>query len=179
MKKNLLLLFLCVSVFVNAQWTEFPLNEEKTDVYFSEVVNKDGFNQALLLSTLKEWVAKTFVSYKDVLKLEDKESGVIIINPLFDVYSYAIGKTKVGVVKYDMKIQVKDNRFKYEIYNILHVEQKLKTPGILIKPKPTEKEDLILFYSWESIQKQALVNFNKITADLKIFIANSKANEDW
>lgn len=180
MKRNILFLFMTIlSLNCFSQKYEFPLSSDKSEIHYSEVVSLDSISKDLLFGKTKEWFVSKFISYKTICQLEDKTSGIIIVKPIFDVYSYAVGKTKIGIVEYTLKIQVKDGRYKYEIYDIRHKESKLKTPGNLLLPKPTENEDLIMFVSWDDIKKQSFLYFEKLIIDLKAKIKTDKSEDNW
>lgn len=88
---------------------------------FEKVITVDSIKKNDIYNGLKEWVGMNFVSAKNVIELDDKEAGLIIVNPLRD---YTIGKLQYlcydGYIKYSIKMQIKEGRFKVVITNFMH-----------------------------------------------------------
>jgi len=65
------------------------------------------------------WIAKNFNSANDVIQMQDKEAGVLIVKAAF-VYSYIAFKDPFittpgsGVLNYTLSVQVKDQKMKME-----------------------------------------------------------------
>lgn len=79
-------------------------------VVFSEVVPVEGVTADQLYTRAKMAVAEMFKSAKDVIQLDDKENGVIIVkgsnNYDPDVYSH-----------FTLKVYIKDNKYKVDMTN--------------------------------------------------------------
>lgn len=111
MKKILLIMMLFCSVNVFAQ-EKFTL---------SEVIQTEGLNKSDIYAALRGWVATSFNSAQDVIQMDDKDAGIIICSALFNYnYGKMMYAAYEGVVKYTLKLQVKDGRFKAEISNVIH-----------------------------------------------------------
>lgn len=161
-----------------SQTPDFPIGPDG-EILFSNVVNVDSVNALQLYNKTKDFLVKTFISYKNVVQIDDPQSGIILIKPIFDVYGHIVGKTKIGYVEYTLKILFKDGRYKYEMSNFRHVEPKLSTPGNLLSKAPTEDKDVILHYEWEYIQKQTFNYADKLIKLLNEHIMKVEKNENW
>ena len=85
-------------------------------IHYEEVVNTEGIDANELYLRSKLFIANAYVSSSDVTKFEDKENGIIIVKALFPhAHNKFINR---GRVTYTLKIEVKDNRYKYTITDL-------------------------------------------------------------
>ncbi len=88
---------------------------------FEKIIKVDSVKNNIIYNGLKEWIGMNYRSAKSVIEVDDKEAGLIIISPRTD---YSIGKLQYmcyeGSIKYTIKFQVKDGRFKVVITNFIH-----------------------------------------------------------
>jgi len=111
-----LLFFMCA---LNAQIIkDFPVDEAGA-INFNQVVAVDSVSQAELYARAKIFFANNFKSAKNVIEMEDKDTGTIIGkgNTNFTVLLTNI------TMSFSIKIQAKDGRYKYEIYDITYPGQ--------------------------------------------------------
>ena len=103
-------------------------NSENTDlsIEFSKVIYTDSVGKTKLYVTINDWFATNFKSANDVIQMADKEAGIIIGKGNFSYY-YENDKTLfsnysgfTGYIEYTIKVYIKDNRYKVEIFNFSH-----------------------------------------------------------
>lgn len=99
-------------------------------IYFNEVIQVDSITKDLLYYNAKVFFAEVFKSANDVIQMDDKENGVLIGKGFTNVYAKAVFRDGLiiyldftGTVQmwYTIKIQCKDNRYKYDIYDIYFI----------------------------------------------------------
>lgn len=114
MKKLALFILLSLPAAVNAQ--------ESTPISFSEVVKVDSVNKDELFNRARSWFNKSFRSSKDVLNINDKETGALSGKGLMQYYSkiFMGSEATRGVIRFTVTIQVKDGRYKYSITDFVH-----------------------------------------------------------
>jgi len=176
------LLFACLlfTPFVNAQ-DSLPI-DENDQVAFSEVVEVKALSKGELYANAKAWISTYFKSSR-VIKGEDDLDGTINCKSMFQVFSDVSKGKKAGFVNYKMDLFIKDNRYKYEIYALKHVDhtdqvgsggkQENATPYCGFKKL---KEEI-----WISIKEQALDNIKEIITALKEGMAfqEEEKNDNW
>lgn len=120
--KNLILFFLFITTSCAIQKYAGTINPEdiysiKNDqIHYEGVVPVDNANANDLFTRGKLFIAENYVSSPDVTKLEDKDSGILLIKALFSIaHNNLVSR---GRVSYSLKIETKDNRYKYTITNI-------------------------------------------------------------
>lgn len=90
-------------------------------ISFEKVIQVDSVKKNDIYNGLKEWIGMNYRSAKSVIEVDDKEAGLIIISPRKD---YSIGKLQYmcydGTIKYTIKFQIKEGRFKVTITNFIH-----------------------------------------------------------
>lgn len=64
-----------------------------------------------------EWMAKVFVSSKDVIQMQDKEAGKIVGKAVIMVYTPSKTKEEVG---YTIAIDTKDGKYRCVLSNFIH-----------------------------------------------------------
>ena len=103
-----------ISIICGAQQVDFGsiMSQKDGDVHFSEVVQVPNVTSNDLYMNAITWVNNTYASPKSVLQTNDKELGLITIKAITNKGSFSY-------TKFTMTIQVKDGRYKYDIYDIV------------------------------------------------------------
>jgi len=129
---------------------------------FNKVIQVDSTKKDIIYTGIKQWLSMNFVSSKKVIDLDDKDAGLIIVNALTD-YNY--GKLSYlaynGYLKYTIKIQIKDNRYKVDVTNFTHE----------VNDSPAYWNLGLITNSDEYPNKTSFMNkgsFNKVWIDLKL-----------
>ena len=128
MKTFPLVLFLVFSFmlsFGQKETPKLPIDSNTNKITYSEVVTVDSLtSKQELYSRAREWFAKTYNSSKEVLQMEEKESGKILGKALIQVYYKMLGMDhEHGYINYTITIAVKDGKYKYEITDLHHKGQ--------------------------------------------------------
>ena len=114
MKKILVVCMLFLAVSIQAQ---DPLSFEK-------IIQVDSIKKDAIYNGMKEWVGMNFKSAKNVIEIDDKEAGILIIKSVTD---YSIKNLQLscyeGYHHFTIKFQVKDGRFKASVTNFRHENQ--------------------------------------------------------
>jgi hypothetical protein len=122
MKKIYLILAITLSVStIKAQVIkELPV-DESGGINFSEVVEVANQSKDDLYLKAKAFFVNNFKSANNVIQMDDKEDGIIIGkgNSDFSI-SPGMGVNVYMKINFTIKIQSKDNKFKYDIYDIYY-----------------------------------------------------------
>ena len=114
MKKFIIYLLIFTPSLSFGQLIDELPHDESGKLNYSEVVKVDNLSKDELYQMSKQFFIDELESYKDIIQLDDQESGTVVAKGFHDVY--------VGSTKYQMwftiKIQSKEGRYKYDIYNI-------------------------------------------------------------
>lgn len=123
MRKIILILFVLMSskLFAQVDSVTFNLPLENGSVHYSKIILIDSTLKYELFDRSKLWVAENYKSAKDVIQYESKDAGEILCKGLFNVVF--VGKRMLGQsLKYvtycAVKLSVKDNKAKIEVYDI-------------------------------------------------------------
>ncbi|MFD0837384.1 DUF4468 domain-containing protein [Mariniflexile aquimaris] len=143
MKKIILPLFLISSFLAKSQTSiEFP-KDEKGHTIFKEIVESE-LDSTTLFSNAKNWIAKTFGSYKKVVQFEDDKDLKIILKGESDIPIRNIINS-AGVEKdyltFTITIECKDKRYRYIIDDI-EIQHTLTVLGIDVKNSISTDEKL-------------------------------------
>lgn len=107
-------LFLCMLFFVATLQAQEPLSFEK-------VIQADSLKKDAIYNGLKEWVGMNFKSAKSVIEMDDKEAGILLLRPLSNYKMKGLTYLGFeGYLKYTIKLNIKDGRFKVVITNFEH-----------------------------------------------------------
>ena len=87
---------------------------------FNEVIQVDSIMQNQLYLNSKQFFIDVFKSAKDVIQMDDKDAGIIIGKAFIDVNAKMLGAYYPVKMWFTIKIQSKEGRFKYEIYDIYY-----------------------------------------------------------
>ncbi len=146
MKKNLLIfLLLMLSLYVKAQDStavKLPVKDGK--VIYEGIVDITNKSKTELYKNASQWFVDFFKSSKDVIQNSDKEEGRIVGKGIAFIQIKIIGFTSEFPDLLTIQVDVKDNKYRYRIYDMqLSTEtQNLNGFGTLYGRKFTA-EDLI------------------------------------
>jgi hypothetical protein len=181
MKKMLFIAILSlVCIGVNAQ----------DRLSFEKVIKADSVSKNDIYVSVKEWIGINYVSAKAITEIDDKEAGLIIVSPLTD-YGFNNKLTYAcysGTLKYVVKFQIRDNRFKVEITNFVH-DVKIGNSqgcrlGILTVAEETDSKAALKSYNdkvWADLKQKAEVLANNLFERIESIEFNNSSNseDDW
>ena len=135
MKTFFLLLIAFIPVLSFAQAFDRLPKDENGKIYYSEVIHVDSVNKNQLYLNSKKLFVDALKSNIETIQMDDKEAAIIIAKCFYDIY----GLTQTGLANlneldrvaqmvYTLKIQCKEGRYKYEIYNISFANTNMKIP---------------------------------------------------
>lgn len=104
-------IFVLIPIFSYAQdFSRLTKNDKTGLVTITEIVELEGFSKDAIYNKTKLWITQTYKSPQDVLQLDDKESGLIVIK--------AISEITPAYVHYTFTIKIKDGKIKLETNQI-------------------------------------------------------------
>jgi len=162
---------------------DLPINKETGEVTYAGVVELEGISKSALYLNAYEWFAKSFNSPKDVIKMQDKDGGVIISKGVIRVYRK--GRLHSGEFNYTMSFYAKPGRYKYEITNIFHhsdpsVEGVKLAGGNIKNEKPDCRKIFMPPKQWKDFKNQVHSSIlNMITSFNDYMKSSSTKNDDW
>ena len=111
--KKLLILLLFIPVFAFSQ--------DSTKFEFG-LVDSVHATKSELYTYAKSWMAKTFVSSKDVIEMDDKDAGRIIGKGYFIKRENSAFGNQVGLslIQFTIQIDTKDNKYRCQFMNFKH-----------------------------------------------------------
>jgi len=183
MKFNVFYFFIFISNLNYSQDKIFPIAADG-EIEFSEVIEINN-TKSKLYANAKEWIAKTFGDYKEVIQFEDANDGKLIMKGMSDVSSESNGSKES--LSFTITIECKDKKYRYRINDVL-VHQTIMLAGTPIHPIPSsplqhlesknsfgkEKESLLSKDVSRMNKKALLEHQNKITV-----LENSVKNEQY
>lgn len=116
----LCLLLSAISVFAqekeNIKYGKGAITFINGEILFSEVVGVEGKTANELYSLAKLAIAKVFVSAKDVIQLDDKEKGIIVVKGLY----YAPNSATKPYYTFMIKLLFKDGKYKIDLTDFIY-----------------------------------------------------------
>lgn len=156
---------------------KLPTND-KNVIEFSLIIDSLQKSKNDLYLQMKSWVTEKYVSANDVIQLDDKEAGLIIVKGVLQYEDWITYRQP-----HTLKIQLKDNKCRIILTNIyLHytfngvkvenniekiiIEELYKQNGKPNKGSKLHKEELIKF--WDSL-----------SADISNVLKKETSTNDW
>lgn len=107
-----------------SQETSFPVDANTGRLLYSEVVRVDSVNSQELYVRAHSWIARSFNSASNVIQLDDKAAGMIVVKGVFAVKDNVVNPTMMdvslsGTVDFTLEIQTRDGRYKYIITDLV------------------------------------------------------------
>jgi len=178
------LIFLLISTaFGQKETSKLPIDSLTGKIVYSEVMHVDSSaTRQELFSKAREWFAKAYKSSKNVIQMEDKESGKIVGKALMQVY---YKNRQDGYINYTISIQVKDGRYKYEVTDFYHTGQDVSggsIPDFGLCEKMINTTDKYFGISMQKNYTSCLYqmdnNIKALISDLKFEMATKPQNTD-
>lgn len=169
---------------MNSVFCQDPLKFEGVIYIDSSLTKMELFTRG------RQWFSQNFKNEKNVVSIEDKESGEISGNSSFGFftdksnYQYFWAS---GYISYKISIYLKDGRYKYLLHSFVHMGSYTgyNTPisyGLVttdsISPRPSRGKPNQAV--WESIKNRCNIESKKIIASLhEAMITKSEIETDW
>jgi hypothetical protein len=104
-------IFILATIFSYAQdFSRLTKNDKTGLVTITEIIELEGFSKDAIYNKTKLWITQTYKSPQDVLQLDDKENGLIVIK--------AISEISPTYVHYTFTIKIKDGKIKLDTNHI-------------------------------------------------------------
>ena len=163
--KTLFTILIFSVFFINAQAQKFqiPVNQDSL-IYYSGVVKLDtSISSKVLYGLAKAWFADTFNSAKSVIESDDELNGVIIGKGYTQI-TVAANLSLSGLIGqncyFTVKVEVKDNRFRYSFYNFYTADETITNDRYQSKLTPIYIKYLRSDYSGNLIVSKKRMDTN-------------------
>lgn len=180
MKKIILILFL--SLLYNLSSAQEPLT-------YTKIIPVNGKSAVDLYSYSKKWFITSFVNPKQVIQIDDPTLNLISGNGSME-YSKGglLYLSYDGWIKYTIAVQVKDNKIRVQLTNIIHENKPSYASASCLG---LIKDVDVQFTSGsgkkyhnnvvDDIKNKSSILFNSISKSIEDFInsPNSTANDNW
>lgn len=116
MKKLLISIFIAMFTFIVKAQVTFDIPNNSWSHIFTTDCNK-----GIMFSNIKEWIAKNYENYKDVIQYEDESNCKIIIkgkNQINTSGIESISTNEILYLQYTLTIECKDNKYRFLMENL-------------------------------------------------------------
>lgn len=167
------------SVF--CQKVTFPIDDKTGQITYSEVVPIEGKSKEDLNISAKKWFVNTFKSAQEVIQLEDRDQGVIVGKGNLGVTLSMLSSQNVGYVRFTVKIEVKEGRYRYSFTDFWHEvgSSTAVSPGDLRASKPGGGLLSMGMKNWNGIKEQTDQNVKAMIASLAKDMQAKSDVDDW
>lgn len=149
--KTLLIIFtFCVFQSVQAQKL-FPENEGK--IVYEEIIELPGIKKATLYTNAKKWFIDAPKDNQEKILMEDKEGGQIIGNGssmYSEMFLLSTFRNRIG---FTIQFDIKDEKYRYRIYGITHVNEVIDGNLTYYKPESIDNWNEGIRKGKKSIEK--------------------------
>ena len=179
------------SIFIFATLLCFSA-QAQTPIVFSEVVKVDSVSAKTLFDRARSWFADAFKDSKNVLEINDKESGELKGKGTMKVYCRSFGQNMSwGYLHFAISVSVKDGKYKVEIgpyenqYIPMSYQDRTGSAGILTDA--VESPQFVYAMAgqkarnsiWDQLKTQANENSKTLSESLKKAMMTAAAKSDW
>lgn len=102
--------------FSQSPWDPVQFNQNGK-VEFIEILDFPGSSKNEIFSSVQNWFLDNYKNPKEVIQFEDLPSGIISGNAIVPFYAKTLGQTNEHLVKYTIKIEVKDEKARLSLSN--------------------------------------------------------------
>jgi hypothetical protein len=175
MKKVFLLLTLVFSVSTYGQ------QPSSNPYLLTEILNVDSVPAQILYSRVKLFIAENFKSAKTVIQLDDAETKTIVVKGgVIPYIKNAFAGRTYGISMFTLKIQCKDNKYKYTLSDIYHekVSSDEHSGGSFENDKPACGTAFLNNKAWHKIKDNSIEQINSLIALMKVQVSSKNIKED-
>jgi hypothetical protein len=166
---------------------KFPFDTTSGKIAYTEVIKVPSKSKDEIYFNAKSAITKVFKSAKDVIQLDDKENGQLIVKGSFRTCTGISGNDWGNcnhLVKFTLTIQVKDGRYKYTIGNFYHesYSKNQGSGGSFENEKPSCGYILLSNNNWQKIKTQTQSQVSTLIIALKTEIESNQTpsqDESW
>ncbi len=179
-----------MSTVVPMAWASEPVEQAAvaTPIEFQAVIEAEGKTSAELYALARDWFTKTFVSSEAVLEVQDPARGVLDGKAAFAVSGDQpfVDDGITGVVRYSIRVEVKDGRARCTLSRFTHRSTWLKWQvsfGVLTTAEDPGKE-VFSMKKWRiennaQLKDAASRNVEAIFASLRAALTAPARGDDW
>ncbi len=175
MRKVFLLVTFAFSVLTYGQ-------QPSTNPYLlTEVVNVDSISAQSLYSRTKLFIAENFKSAKTVIQLDDAENKTLVVKGgVMPYIRNAFAGRTYGISMFTLKIQCKDNKFKYTLSDIYHekVSHDEYSGGSFENDKPACGTAFLNNKAWHKIKDNSIEQIKNLIVLMKVQISSGNIQKD-
>jgi len=91
-----------------------PIDSATHSIAYDTIIQASGVNKDNIFALINQWIAIHYNSAKNVIQLNDKESGIIIVKGIFPTMVSGLSRGE-RMVTHTMTIKVKDQKMKVSI----------------------------------------------------------------
>ena len=185
MRKLLFIALIAVSAFTsNAQrawksWDhkQIPFND-KGEVCYTDIIDCEGKTKDVLYQSIRSWFVDNFVNSDAVLKMDDKESGRMMGKGSCSATRVNGVNSHEVTFKFTLKVDVKDNKARYKVYDIRCIDKSTMLLGDL---NDYNIFDIDLATCYHKIEAGKRLKYNKrflmnSNDNIKLLIINTLKN---
>jgi len=163
------------SVVAQTASSVVPVDPETNKITYKEVVNQEG-NPGYLYDKAIQWFGYYYLNAASVFSVQDRVNGKVEgIGRLriFNTDSKTSAHTDGGIVTYGIKIEFKENRYRYTLSDF-----NLKTASRFPIEKWMNKEDPSYNKNWDSYLYQIDTTMQRLVSTLKEKMKPTVAKKD-
>jgi hypothetical protein len=162
-----------VIIMVISSLLSFGQNTIDKDVIFESTKNKD-----LLYTNAKMFIAENFKSANDVIQLDDKENGVILVKGVVSENIVVAVQSLTYYFSFTMKIMIKDNKYRIIIENIENTISPYYST-LLINNFRGSMKDGIHKSKYEELMLKLSTSIDNIVKTFESSMNKDGVNIDW
>jgi hypothetical protein len=163
-----------VIIMVISSLLSFGQNTIDKDVIFESTKNKD-----LLYTNAKMFIAENFKSANDVIQLDDKENGVILVKGVVSENIVVSVQSLTYYFSFTMKIMIKDNKYRMVIDNIENTTAPYNYNTVLINNFRGTMTEGIFKSKYEELMLKLSTSIDNIVKAFESSMNKDGINTDW
>lgn len=181
MKKSFIISIIFNLLLIQVFSQEIFLNDENNKLSIKEIILLDSINSNDIYKQSKEWIVNYYVSSNDVLQLDDKDAGKIIVKGSKLIHTSVFGYLDV-IMSYTLILSIKDSKIRIEMTNFIYrspsgyytyyAEDRLSDSNF---DKGSQKDIKLN----NDLKKQTINTFTQLRDSLNQKLINTGKNQDW
>lgn len=109
-------------------FSQISIPKKDGKIFYEKVVSVDSVNKAQLYLNAKQWLSSVYKNSKNVIEIDDKDAGKLVSKGSIN-YSLNSG-FKTATAYFTMAIDVKDGKYRFQIYDFSIKRSKRDFNGI-------------------------------------------------
>lgn len=154
----------------------------QTSEYDLKLIDSTSATKQELYIIAKSWIANSFKSAKDVIQLDDKESGRIILKGIFNLPVKGVWTTLYDYIHFTATIDIKEGKYRILFTDMSHHGGSYRDAvdgGLFVNEKPSCGGLFMSKAKWKKIKDESILKADDLIKEFNASMKKANVPSDF